>query len=274
MPELPEVETVCRGLRNTILDCTITDIEVKNSSLRKPFPTNIKNKLKNCKINGIDRRGKYGIIKSNLRLVLLFHLGMSGTIKICNAKHYVFRKHDHVIIYLDNGYNLVFNDPRKFGFMDILRESLIVEYESLKLLGPEPLEKNFNYKYFYKKICKSEANIKSIIMNQKIVAGLGNIYSNEALFESGIDPLKKGKLISKKKSRELVLSIKNVLRQSIRKGGSSLKDYSDLTGELGYFQNQFKVYDREKQPCYKCGADVIKVIQNGRSSYLCKKCQK
>ncbi len=274
MPELPEVETTCNGINERALGCVITEVHVKQFQLRYPVPKNISVLVKGKQIKEVKRRGKYGLIKLSNDFSIVFHLGMSGNIQIRSSNDIVHKKHDHVIFHLDKNYIMVFNDPRKFGFVDVLSKDSLLLNNSLNRLGPEPLSKEFNKEYLRKALSKKTINIKGAIMDQSIIAGLGNIYANEALFIANILPTKPSNNLDAIEYTKLVKSIKKVLLKAINLGGSSLKDYTGSDGKLGYFQTKFFVYNKENLLCNICETSIKKISQSGRSTYYCNKCQK
>ncbi len=246
--------------------------------LRFPVPKNLENIVRNLNILNIERRSKYLIFELSDDVFLIFHLGMSGKLIISFDKfieEQQFQKHDHIIFYLDGKTKLIFNDARRFGFVDFIKYKPEF-YHRFKLIGPEPLEKNFNNVYLEAKLRDSERNIKNILMDQKIVAGLGNIYVTEALWGSKISPKRLGKNINQIDCINLIKSIKKVLKKAISYGGTSLKDFRKVGGEFGYFQNKLNAYGKEKKKCsrIKCHGQISKIFISGRSSFFCTVCQK
>ena len=272
MPELPEVETVKRALEKTVTNKKIINFYHGEKNLRFPFPKVYSRKVIGNIILRPYRLGKYCILPLSSKKNFLLHLGMSGKIFILN-KRPALGKHDHILISLEGGTFVLYNDQRRFGFIDLI-DSNILENKFIKKLGPEPLLKDFNGEYLYKLVKVKEQSIKSILLDQSIVAGLGNIYVNEVLFESRILPNKKGKNISKEKCFNLVKNIKKILKQAIKMGGTTIKDHIQPDGNLGYFKQNLKVYGKANEKCYNC-KDIIKEMkQFGRTSYYCKSCQK
>ena len=252
MPELPEVETIMRGISPFLEGATIKRIKLNRADLRWPFPENFTSRLKEAKVLNLKRRSKYILIDLNTGETLLIHLGMSGKILVSDSKignyFYEYSKgsdHDHVIFELNDGTKLTYNDPRRFGAMDLAKTDDLNNHKFLEKLGPEPLGNNFNSDYLKTELSKRESPIKNILLNQSVVAGLGNIYVCEALFMSGISPKKRASKISKTKCEELVRNIRAVLKSAIEAGGSSLKDFTDIQGNSGYFQFEF-MYTGEK----------------------------
>lgn len=275
MPELPEVETVCRGLAKVLPGRTIVAVKLHRGDLRFPFPAGL-GKLANVKIQTIDRRAKYVLVRLANNQTLIIHLGMSGRLVIHDEDNkHVLGKHDHMIIELDNDVSIVFNDPRRFGLADLAETKVIEQHKLFAHLGPEPLEKEFNEKYLTEKLKSKKVAIKLAIMDQQVVVGVGNIYASEALFQSGIDPRRAANSIKHAELKELVAEIKAVLKKAIKAGGSSLRDYVQTDGELGYFQHQFSVYDKEGQKCQNCTCNIKKtggvqrITQGARSTFYC-----
>ena len=283
MPELPEVETIMRGISPFLEGATIRKIKLNRADLRWAFPENFASRLKGAKVLNLKRRSKYILIDLSTDETLLIHLGMSGKILVSGSKmgnyFYEFsksKKHDHVIFLLSDGTVVTYNDPRRFGAMDLANTKDLNNHKFLKRLGPEPLGNDFNSYYLKKKLSKKESPIKNVLLDQSLVAGLGNIYVCEALFMSGISPKKKAAKISKNKCEELVKNIRTVLISAIEAGGSSLKDFTDIQGNSGYFQFEFYVYGRENDYCKttNCDRKIKRISQSGRSSFYCPYCQR
>ena len=283
MPELPEVETIMRGISPFLEGATIKKIKLNRADLRWPFPENFASRLKEAKVLNLKRRSKYILVELSTGDTLLIHLGMSGKILVSGSKigKYFYESskvsnHNHVIFELNDGTIITYNDPRRFGVMDLAETEDLKNHKFLKKLGPEPLGNNFNSDYLITKLSKKESPIKNVLLNQSVIAGLGNIYVCEALFMSGILPMKKASKISKNKCEELVRNIRTVLTSAIDAGGSSLKDFTDIQGNLGYFQFEFYVYGRENEYCKikNCGCKIKRISQSGRSSFYCPSCQR
>jgi formamidopyrimidine-DNA glycosylase len=270
MPELPEVETIRLGLQN-IIGRKITKTFSSNKKLRINSSLNFDN-LKNSKIIEIARRARYLIIHLKNHQSLIIHLGMSGRITLANKFQNL--KHDHFTCELDNGLFLIFNDPRRFGFVDLVLTKDLNNHQFLSKLGPEPLLEEFNAKYLEEKLKNKKMNIKTAMMDNKIVVGVGNIYINESLFDSQISPLRDACLLSKNEIKKLVNSIKKILKNAIDSGGSSINDYVKSDGEVGNFQKNFKIYGKIKEKCLHCNNFIRRIVQNGRASFYCEKCQK
>ncbi len=286
MPELPEVEIVKRSLFKKINKASIIDIKVKNKNLRYKIPRNFATDLNGQKILRISRRSKYLIFYFKKKL-LLTHLGMSGKFILKRTRdkqlyktsfYYdlnIIQKHNHIYFKLSNGFTLVYNDVRRFGFFKLYNISELNQIAFLKKLGVEPLSIKFNNQYFKKFVMYRSKNIKNLLMDQTFVSGLGNIYVNEALFMTGINPLRLCSDIEKNEIKMLVLNIKKILKSSILKGGSSIKDFKNLTGKSGSFQSFFYVYGRENKNCSRnsCTGKIKKIFISNRSSFYCVKCQ-
>ena len=286
MPELPEVEIVKRSLFKKINKASIIDIKVKNKNLRYKIPRNFTTDLNGQKILRISRRSKYLIFYFKKKL-LLTHLGMSGKFILKRTRdkqlyktsfYYdlnIIQKHNHIYFKLSNGFTLVYNDVRRFGFFKLYNISELNQIAFLKKLGVEPLSIKFNNQYFKKFVMYRSKNIKNLLMDQTFVSGLGNIYVNEALFMTGINPLRLCNDIEKNEIKRLVLNIKKILKSSILKGGSSIKDFKNLTGKSGSFQSFFYVYGRENKNCSRnsCTGKIKKIFISNRSSFYCAKCQ-
>ncbi len=283
MPELPEVETVRRGLAPVMEGAIITRAEVNRPDLRWPFPENMAARLTGQKVLGLRRRSKYILADLASKETLLIHLGMSGRMLISGDQmgrfvqnHPPHEKHDHVVIHMNNGARITFNDPRRFGAMDLLDTATADQHPLLAKLGPEPLGNAFNEAYLIAALKSKNTPIKSALLDQRIIAGLGNIYVCEALFRAHISPKRRAGQLYGKNVATLVPVIRAVIAEAIEAGGSSLRDFKQTSGELGYFQHRFDVYDREGQPCRTPGCDgvITRLTQAGRSSFYCASCQR
>lgn len=272
MPELPEVETVCKGLEQHIIGKKIISVKTSNKNLRLAFPDFTD--LVNTKIVAITRRARYILIKTDNRKILLIHLGMSGKVLFKDKFSENPDKHDHFIMKFQNGSYLIYNDPRRFGLVDLVDEKKINEHKMIRNLGPEPLSDEFNEKYLGEQLKSKKINIKTAMMDNSIVVGVGNIYINESLFESGILPTREAKSLNQKELKTLISNIKKILQKAIKLGGSTLRDYLKANGDVGGFQFNFKVYGRANGECLKCSGKIKKIQQNGRSSFYCSHCQK
>ncbi len=269
MPELPEVETTLRGIEKPLSGAKIECLRIRDSRLRWPIPDDLGARVEGRRIVSLQRRAKYILI--NLEPgSLIWHLGMSGSMRIVN-KSTELRKHDHVDLVLSNEVILRYNDPRRFGCLLWADDALA--HPLLRSLGPEPLDAEFNGTYLYKKSRGRRIAIKSFIMDQKVVVGVGNIYASEALFLAGIRPARQASRISLARYDALAVHIKGVLQRAIAQGGTTLRDFSQADGRPGYFEQQLHVYGREKQPCTLCGHAISNKVIGQRASYYCPKCQ-
>ena len=289
MPELPEVETVMRGLEPVMVGQKIRYADIRRPDLRWPFPQNMSQRLTGVTILRLHRRSKYILCDLNSGETLLIHLGMSGRMTISYAgnvsedllgnfqyKPSTPAKHDHVILDMQAGARISFNDARRFGAMDLIATKNLFDHKLIKSLGPEPLGNEFNTPYLHSKLRGKAAPIKSALLDQRIVSGLGNIYVCESLWRAGINPKRLSGKVSRKKVDVLVPIIRDVLQEAISAGGSSLKDHRQTNGDLGYFQHLFAVYGREGKKCSSpdCSELIKRIVQSGRSSFYCAKCQK
>ena len=282
MPELPEVETVRRGLAPAMEGAVIARADVNRPDLRWPFPSDMARRLQGQRVTGLRRRSKYILADLTSGESLLIHLGMSGRILVSGDPLGVFvhnhpapEKHDHVVLHMENGARITFNDPRRFGMMDLFETAQADQHRLLAQLGPEPLGNGFHEAHLVSAFKGRMTPIKSALLDQRVVAGLGNIYVCEALYRAGIHPARKAGRIAAARLAALVPIIRQVLGEAIEAGGSSLRDFRGTEGELGYFQHSFDVYGRAGQPCRtpECGHLVRRIVQSGRSSFYCRKCQ-
>ena len=270
MPELPEVETTLRGITPHLLGRNITAVKIRERRLRWPVPKAI-DRLAGATVLGVRRRAKYLLIDVGSGTVIL-HLGMSGSLRLID-KDTEWRVHDHLALRLDSGQELRFHDPRRFGCVLFCQGN--VEYHRLlRDLGPEPLGPEFHAQYLAQKAEGKTVAIKQFVMNSQVVVGVGNIYACEALFLAGIHPKRSVGKVSKPRLKKLVAAIKEVLRQSIEMGGTTLRDFLREDGKPGYFKQSLRVYDREGQACRICRSTVKRIVQTGRSTYYCPKCQR
>ena len=283
MPELPEVETVRRGLEPVMEGQVIAQAEVRRPDLRWPFPEHMAERLTGMMVHRLRRRSKYILADLSSGETLIIHLGMSGRMLISgdpqgrfHHDHPPVEKHDHVVLHMENGARITFNDPRRFGAMDLAPTDSVEAHKLLSVLGPEPLGNAFDQTYLVQRLKTRRSPIKSALLDQKVVAGLGNIYVCEVLFRAGIAPQRQAAGLSQKRIASLVPLIRDVLEEAIDAGGSSLRDYRQADGELGYFQHTFAVYDREGAPCQTtgCKGKIKRIVQSGRSSFYCTQCQR
>jgi formamidopyrimidine-DNA glycosylase len=301
MPELPEVETVRRGLQPVMEGSKIVKAEIRRKDLRFPFQKDFVARLEGQTVTGLGRRAKYLMADLESGDVLLMHLGMSGSFRVITDEdrktpgqfHHPRgedRAHDHVVFHMSSGAAVVFNDPRRFGYMKIIARQALDDESLLKGLGPEPLGNQFDAKMLAQSCANKKTSLKAALLDQRVVAGLGNIYVCEALFRSHLSPRRLAATLATKAgqhngvagaeptdhAKRLVTAIHAVLNQAIKAGGSSLRDHRQTSGELGYFQHSFQVYDREGEKCQTAGCSGIvrRFTQNGRSTFWCPKCQK
>ena len=293
MPELPEVETVRRGLQPVMEGAKIVKAEARRKDLRFPFQKDFTSRLTGQTVTGLGRRAKYLMADLTSGDVLLMHLGMSGSFRVLKGEgnstpgefHYPRsedRAHDHVVFHMSSGASVVFNDPRRFGYMKIIARHELDDEPLLQGLGPEPLGNEFDADLLARACHNKKTSLKAALLDQRVVAGLGNIYVCEALYRAHLSPRRLAATVATKKgettdhARRLVEEIHTVLNQAIKAGGSSLRDHRQTSGELGYFQHSFQVYDREGEKCRtaRCGGTIRRFNQNGRSTFWCPKCQK
>ncbi|MDU9005203.1 bifunctional DNA-formamidopyrimidine glycosylase/DNA-(apurinic or apyrimidinic site) lyase [Sedimentitalea todarodis] len=283
MPELPEVETVRRGLLPAMEGQVIARAEVNRPDLRWPFPARMAERLTGRRVLRLRRRSKYILADLDNEETLLIHLGMSGRMTVSGdplgrfvQDHPAAQKHDHVVLHMDNGARITFNDPRRFGAMDLLETRTAEQHRLLAVLGPEPLGNEFHENQLIEAFRGRQSPVKSVLLDQKVVAGLGNIYVCEALFRAALSPRRKAGNIAAARVATLVPIIRDVLSEAIKAGGSSLRDFRQADGELGYFQHAFDVYGREGEPCRRpdCTGSIRRITQSGRSSFYCAQCQR
>jgi len=280
MPELPEVETVRRGLLPVMEGQKIDQAQVNRPDLRFVLPKDMAARLTGVVVQALRRRSKYILADLSSGETLLIHLGMSGRMLISGAQlgqfhhdHPAPQKHDHVVLTMGSGARVTFNDPRRFGAMDLMPTARWQAHKLLADLGPEPLGNGFNETYLIHRLENRATPIKSALLDQKIVSGLGNIYVCEVLHRAGIAPTRLAGDLTPNQAAALVPVIRTVLSEAIEAGGSSLRDYRQADGELGYFQHTFRVYDREGQACPACATPILRLVQAGRSSFYCPSCQ-
>ena len=283
MPELPEVETVRRGLAPVMEGAVIVRAEVNRPDLRWPFPERMAERLTGARVERLRRRSKYILADLDRGETLLIHLGMSGRMTVSGDPlgqfvhdHPAAQKHDHVVLHMESGARITFNDPRRFGAMDLMPTAGAEAHKLLAVLGPEPLGNDFHEAHLQAAFAGRNTPVKSALLDQRIVAGLGNIYVCEALFRAGISPRRKAGQIAARRVAGLVPVIRAVLEEAIAAGGSSLKDFRQADGELGYFQHSFDVYGREGERCRTpdCSGTITRIVQSGRSSFFCAQCQR
>jgi formamidopyrimidine-DNA glycosylase len=276
MPELPEVETVRRGLVPVLEGQRLARVEQRRPDLRFPLPERMVERLTGRRVVRLDRRAKYLLIHLDDGMVLLIHLGMSGRMMVSQGRPEIVSPHDHVVFETEAGSVVTFNDARRFGMMDLVSQNALHAHKALEALGPEPLSDEFDAAYLDQVLARKITPIKAALLDQRVVAGLGNIYVCEALWAAHISPRRVAASVAGVRAARLVPEIKAVLARAIDAGGSSLRDYVQVDGELGYFQHSWSVYDREGEPCRTpgCRGTVRRLVQSGRSTFFCPVCQR
>ena len=270
MPELPEVETTVRGLVPVLEGRRLANVEARRADLRRAFPPDLRQRLTGARVTGLGRRAKYGLIHTDRGDTLVFHLGMSGRWRIDPEE---LGAHDHFLLETDEGHRLALNDPRRFGSLDLLRTEDLEGQEPFLRMGPEPLGPSFTAGHLHRAIAGRSAPIKALLLDQRIVAGLGNIYVCEALHMARIAPDRAAGRISLLRLERLTAAVKEILLAAIEAGGSTLRDYARPDGELGYFSKQWRVYGREGEHC-RCGGAIRRRVDSGRSTFYCPRCQR
>ncbi len=280
MPELPEVETIRIGLAPVMTGRTVTGLDLHRENLRVPFPDNMAKHLKGREIIRLGRRAKYLLVHFSGGDVMAIHLGMSGRLSAMTAiKGYNLRPHDHMVLTLDNGAGIVLNDARRFGMVLLMKDAQMSSHPAFADIGPEPLSADFTGPVLRARLGGRKTPIKQALLDQHMVAGVGNIYASEALHGAGISPRRPASKLTASEAVRLAASIKSVLERAIAAGGSSLRDYRQADGSLGYFQHGFAVYDREGEACPSCAPGgrkkgiIEKIVQGGRATYFCSRCQ-
>ena len=276
MPELPEVETVVRGLRPRLEGRLLSRVLQRRPDLRFPLPEDFASRLTGRRVLRIARRAKYILAELDSDEVLIVHLGMSGRMLLVDDPAQPLEAHDHVVLETDAGTQIRFNDARRFGMMDLAPAAELDAHWLLESLGPEPLSNAFNGPALAERLAGRRTPIKAALLDQKLVAGLGNIYVCEALFFAGISPRRLARSVGPARAERLARSVREVLERAIAAGGSSLRDYVQADGELGYFQHQWAVYDREGEACSQadCAGTVRRIVQSNRSTFFCPSCQR
>ena len=278
MPELPEVETVCLALSKVINNSKVKNIKLFRKDLRWDIPENFKSKLENDTLKKPYRRGKYILIPTSKENILLLHLGMSGQIKIRPNYYYNSSKHDHLIIIIDTmekqNYSIIYNDPRRFGYIDLFPIKEIENHFLLKKLGVDPFDKDFTVIKLQKKLSNKSKCIKNILIDQSIIAGIGNIYASEILYLAKINPLRRADSLDKQNIKQIIKATKFIFKKSIKVGGTTIKNHLQPDGKLGYFAQKLKVYGKTKQKCNICNHVISAISINKRSTFFCSICQK
>jgi len=285
MPELPEVETVRRGLAPALVGRRIAKAKTRRADLRFPFPARFAARLKGRRVDALERRAKYLLAYLDDGMVWITHLGMTGRWSVLGAKRqpgdFYYSEppdptHTHVVVDMEEGARLEFNDPRRFGYMDLIAEDALPAHPFFKGMGPEPLGNEFHLPYLQRTFAKKKTSVKAALLDQRVVAGLGNIYVVEALYRAGIAPVKEAGRISAQRLEKLYHAIRAVLEEAIEAGGSTLSDYAQVDGAQGGFQHRFRVYDREGAACLtpECGGAIRRAVHGGRSTFWCPRCQR
>jgi formamidopyrimidine-DNA glycosylase len=279
MPELPEVETICRGLHLALAGRALARVTLRRPDLRFPFPPDFARRLEGRRVARVARRAKYILAYLEGGLVWLVHLGMSGRVVIGKGPSPPPGPHDHVLIETDDGQHLIYTDPRRFGFMDLIAEADLAAHPRLAGLGIEPLDgevpSRLDGRHLAGLLRGKDTSIKAALLDQRLVAGIGNIYACEALFRAGLSPLRRAGSVTGARAARLATAVREVLSEAVAAGGSSLRDYVQASGELGWFQHRWAVYDREGRPCPGCRCDPVRtggirrIVQAGRSTFYC-----
>ncbi len=270
MPELPEVETTVRGLAPVLAGQRLATVEPRRADLRKAIPVDLRQRMQGAIVTALGRRAKYGLVETDRGDTMIFHLGMSGRWRVDPDE---LLAHDHLLVETEAGRSVVLNDPRRFGFLDLWRTGDLDAYPPFAAMGPEPLGPDFDARYLCAAFEGRAAPVKALLLDQRIVAGLGNIYGCEALHLAGVEPGRPGGRIGKARIGRLVEAVRAVLLAAIEAGGSTLRDYARPDGELGYFSKQWRAYGREDEPC-GCGGTVRRRVDSGRSTFWCPACQR
>jgi len=279
MPELPEVETIRRGLAARLEGRRLRRVDQRRPDLRQAMPARLKQRLEGRRVERLDRRAKYLLMRLDDGAVLILHLGMSGRLLIGGKTAEPPDRHDHLILETDDGTVVRFNDARRFGLVDLTSEADLPGHKLFQGLGPEPLGNDFNGPVLAASLAGKATPIKAALLDQKVVAGLGNIYVAESLFWAGLSPKRLARTVQGDRAERLAQAVRRVLNEAIEAGGSTLRDYVQASGELGYFQHRFAVYDREGRPCPGCSCEpartggIRRIVQAGRSTYYCPVCQ-
>lgn len=281
MPELPEVETVRRGLVPVLEGRVLTRVIARRPDLRFPLPRNFAERLTGRRVEKLERRAKYILARLDNGEVLIVHLGMSGRFVVEGGQLGRFLhdagapgKHDHIEFVTDDGVRVVFSDHRRFGLMDLVAVGELAQHRLMADIGPEPLSEDFSPEMLARRFKGKRAPVKAALLDQHVVAGIGNIYACEALYRAGVSPRRTCASLRPAQLARLVASVKDVLAEAIASGGSTLRDYTQTSGELGYFQHRFRVYNREGEACPACGVAVRRIVQSGRSTFFCGRCQR
>lgn len=276
MPELPEVETVCRGLAPVLEGRRLIRVDQHIDALRRPLPKGFAQRIAGQRVDRVERRAKYILIHLHDGDVVIAHLGMSGRMTIHAGEDPPRVRHDHIVFHTDRGHHIVFNDARRFGVMDLARADALASHPLLANLGFEPLGNEFNGKTLAALLKGRRTSIKAALLDQRLIAGIGNIYASEILYHARLSPRRMAYTVAGGRAERVAAAVHEVLGEAIAAGGSSLRDYVQANGELGYFQHRFAVYDRAGEPCPGCDCDaaIRRIVQSGRSSFYCPRRQR
>jgi len=274
MPELPEVETIRRGLERVMIGQTVREIKIRETRFRQPVNVaKLRKLVSGQQIEALHRRAKYLLCELENRAHLVIHLGMSGRLLYCK-KTLPLQKHDHIRFIFNNGHELRFCDPRRFGMVDAVPPGELADYIHFRSLGPEPLSPQFTATYLAVRAKKLSRPIKNFLMDGAVVVGVGNIYASESLFRAGVNPKKPSGKLRPLEWEKLTRAIRATLKLAIKRGGTTFSDFHNSDGEMGYFQQELMVYDRAGEPCRVCNGKIRRIVQAGRSSFYCPRCQK
>lgn len=272
MPELPEVETVRRGLLPLVVGRRVTGVTVRERRLREPILPAGLARLRGAQLTGVRRRSKYLLFETDAGVTLLVHLGMTGQLRVCDRARRR-EAHEHVVVRLDDGREMRYADARRFGLFQVLRTAAVDRHPRLRELGPEPLEAGLDAALLHRATRGRSKPIKNLLMDTRAVAGVGNIYACETLHRAAVNPRKPVGRVSRAAWERVVRSLREVLREAIDAGGTTYRNFLNAEGDPGYFAVRLRVYDREGERCFRCGADVRRIVQAGRSTFYCPRCQ-
>ena len=273
MPELPEVETIRRGLAPLLTGRRVVAVEVRERRLRQPIGARLLTRLRGAMVTGVKRRSKYLLLETDAGWTLLLHLGMTGQLWVSEPGR-LRRPHQHVVFRLDDGRELRYADARRFGLIDLIRDQKLHEDPRLRGLGVEPLEDGMTGEWLYRATRGRRKPVKNLLMDTRVIAGIGNIYACEALFRAGVNPRRPVSRIGRRSWDGVAAAIRAVLQEAIRAGGTTLRDFLNAEGDAGYFAVSLRVYDRKGEACGRCGTSIRRIVQAGRSTFYCPRCQK
>ena len=273
MPELPEVETIRRGLAPLLTGRRVVEVEVRERRLRQPIGARLQTRLRGAMVTGVKRRSKYLLLETDAGWTLLLHLGMTGQLWVSEPGR-LRRPHQHVVFRLDDGRELRYADARRFGLIDLIRDQKLPEDPRLRGLGVEPLEDGMTGEWLYQATRGRRKPVKNFLMDTRVIAGIGNIYACEALFRASVNPRRRVSRIGRRSWDGVAAAIRAVLQEAIRAGGTTLRDFLNAEGDAGYFAVSLRVYDRKGEACGRCGTSIRRIVQAGRSTFYCPRCQK